>query len=58
MQVSPVPETVADYKRRIASGGGKARARKLTPARRTEIARQASLARWAKYRKEQKGKVA
>jgi hypothetical protein len=42
---------VRAYLRGIASKGGKrggpARARALTPARRSEIARKAALARWA-----------
>jgi hypothetical protein len=33
--------------------GGKARIEKMTPERRSEIARKAVLARWAKYRKDQ-----
>jgi len=32
--------------------GGPARARKLTPQQRSEIARKASLARWAKHRQQ------
>jgi hypothetical protein len=35
----------------MARLGGKARAAKLKPKRRTEIARTAALARWAKKRK-------
>ena len=34
--------------------GGKARVQKLTPERRQEIARNAVLARWAKYKKRQR----
>ena len=34
--------------------GGKARAKKLTPEERSEIARKAVMARWAKARKKKK----
>jgi len=34
-----------------ASKGGKARAKKLTPEERSEIARKAVMARWAKQKK-------
>jgi general stress protein YciG len=33
--------------------GGKARIQKMTPEKRSEIARKAVLARWAKHRKDQ-----
>ena len=36
------------YIRRMTSRGGKARAKALTPARRSEIARAAAQARWRK----------
>jgi hypothetical protein len=36
-----------------ASKGGKARAEKLSPERRKEIARQAAKARWAKKRQQE-----
>jgi len=36
------------------SKGGKTRASRLTPERRTEIARKAVLARWAKYKKRER----
>lgn len=36
-----------------AKKGGKARAAALSPEQRREIARKASLARWAKYKKRQ-----
>lgn len=49
-----VTESVEAYKRRVASGGGKARAVKLSPARRSEIAAKAAAARWAKYRQNRK----
>jgi hypothetical protein len=39
--------------RRGGSKGGKLRAEKLSPEKRREIARNAVLARWAKYRKDQ-----
>lgn len=35
--------------------GGKARAEKLTPERRSEIARKAARARWDKKRREEEG---
>jgi hypothetical protein len=35
--------------------GGKARLRKMTPEKRREIARKASLARWAKEKKKTEG---
>ena len=47
----PKPKPTIDYKalgQRGGLKGGKARAEKLTPARRTEIARKAALARWGK----------
>lgn len=39
----------------FASSGGRARAEKLTPERRAEIARTAALARWAKRKDKQEG---
>jgi hypothetical protein len=48
------PYAVGLAKRAVAKGapskGGKARARKLSPKRRKEIARKAVLARWAKVK--------
>jgi len=41
-------DPVAEYIKRITSRGGKARARKLSPEERREIARRAALARWRK----------
>lgn len=38
-----------------ASKGGKARAEKLTPEQRSEIARKAAKARWAKKRQREEG---
>jgi hypothetical protein len=38
-----------------ASKGGKARAEKLTPKRRKEIAKKAAEARWAKKRQQEEG---
>ena len=46
-------ETVAEYVRRIASIGGKARAKKLSKKRQVEIATKASKARWKRYRERQ-----
>ncbi len=37
-----------------ASKGGKARAKKLTPEQRSQLARKAAKARWAKKRREEK----
>jgi hypothetical protein len=37
----------------LGKKGGKARIQKITAERRSEIARNAVLARWAKYRKDQ-----
>ncbi len=39
-------ELIAEERRTLASMGGQARAAKLTPKRRTEIARKAALKRW------------
>jgi hypothetical protein len=39
----------------LASSGGRARAEKLTPDRRAEIARKAAQARWAKREGRQEG---
>ena len=50
-QVEPKPKPKIDFKalgRLGGLNGGKARAAKLTPERRTEIARKAALARWGK----------
>ncbi len=41
-------ETVKQYHRRISRKGGKARAKALTPARRSEIAKLGAAARWPK----------
>ena len=46
------PHAVALGKRG-GSKGGKLRAEKLSPEKRSEIARKAVLARWAKYKKGQ-----
>ena len=46
------PHAVALGKRG-GSKGGKLRAEKLSPEKRSEIARKAVLARWAKYKKDQ-----
>lgn len=44
-------ETLDQYKKRIASAGGKARAAKLTKAERSQAAREAVNVRWAKLNK-------
>jgi hypothetical protein len=44
----PLRAAAAELGRRGGLKGGKARAEKLTPERRAEIARKASLARWSK----------
>lgn len=41
-------KSARQYIQEITSKGGKARAKKLSPARRREIARNAIAARWAK----------
>jgi hypothetical protein len=41
-------DTTPSEKRKGGKQGGKARAKKLTPAQRSEIARLAALARWKK----------
>jgi len=43
--------TLAEARRLLASGGGKARAKALTPERRREIAKKAIATRWARARK-------
>jgi hypothetical protein len=45
-------ETLEQYKQRIASAGGRARAAKLTKAERKAIGRVAAAARWSKQKKE------
>lgn len=45
-------ETLEEYKRRIASAGGRARAAKLTKAQRKAIGKKAIAARWAKAKAE------
>jgi len=50
-QIEPKPKPIIDFKALGRLGGlkgGKARAAKLTPERRTEIAKKAALARWGK----------
>jgi hypothetical protein len=42
----PIPKAVLDVIRELGRQGGKTRARRLSPARRQEIARQAVMARW------------
>jgi hypothetical protein len=44
-------ETVEQYKKRIASAGGHARAAKLSKAERKAIGQKAIAARWAKAKK-------
>jgi hypothetical protein len=45
-------ETVKDFLSRAGKRGGRARAKKLSPKRRSAIARKAARALWAKRRKE------
>jgi len=47
---SPVSEYLAKIGRKGGLKGGKARAKKLSAAKRTEIARNAAESRWAKQR--------
>jgi hypothetical protein len=42
----PIPKAVLDVIRELGRQGGKTRARRLSPARRQEIARQAARERW------------
>jgi len=42
------PKAVREYFEKIAKKGGNARAKKLTPEERKDIARRAAQARWAK----------
>jgi hypothetical protein len=51
-----VPKAKDSYATEFARKGGKARARKLTPEQRSEIARKAVQARWAKEKKRLKSK--
>jgi hypothetical protein len=44
-------ETAQEYRQRVARAGGLGRAKKLTAKQRTEAARKAVEARWAKTRK-------
>jgi hypothetical protein len=41
-------DLLAEYIHKVASSGGKARAKKLSKARRKEIGRKAARARWGK----------
>ena len=43
-----IGEIMRQYAREFAAAGGRARARKLSPRRRSEIARKAVEARWAR----------
>jgi len=47
------PRKGESYASAFARAGGKARARKLTPEQRQEIARKAIQARWAKAKREE-----
>lgn len=49
---------VRDAFKKLGKMGGKARSASLTPERRNAIAKQASAARWAKYRAERAEKMA
>jgi len=44
-------DKLTEYKKALASAGGKARAKKLTKAERVRIARKGGKARWAKREK-------
>jgi hypothetical protein len=46
MKKPPIPKAVLDVIRELGRQGGKTRARRLSPARRQEIARQAARERW------------
>jgi hypothetical protein len=50
-------DAVAEYIRRVASQGGKARAKSLNAKQRKEIARRAARARWRKKRRKSKSRV-
>jgi hypothetical protein len=52
MAEQSVKEYLARIGRKGGLKGGKARARKLSPEKRSEIARKAAKARWAKQRNE------
>lgn len=45
------PKRLREYLAALGSKGGKARAKRLTPAQRTKSARRAAQARWEKERK-------
>lgn len=47
VEIVPVARTAAELGRRGGKKGGKARAEKLTPEERSEIARKAARARWS-----------
>jgi hypothetical protein len=49
-----VPKTVAEYVQWLASRGGKARAKAMTPAERSASARESALARWKKTTREER----
>jgi len=49
-------ETVEEYKQRVARSGGFGRAAKLTKKERSESARKAVEARWAKQKKKKPAK--
>jgi hypothetical protein len=52
--VTKAPKAVKKFLERIAREGAKARNDKLSPERRSEIARKAAETRWAKRRKPSK----
>jgi hypothetical protein len=52
----PLPKVVREYLKTITRKGGKARAAKLSPKRRQEIARHAAQTRWAKRRRKPSGR--
>jgi len=53
MAKEEIPDAAREYLRKLGSEGGKASAKKLTPAQRKKKATAAAAARWAK----QKGKA-
>ena len=52
------PKTAAEYVRWLASRGGKARAKALTPEERSAATRKAALARWKKVSREERRNIA
>jgi len=48
-----IPKAAREYFTKLARKGGKARAQKLSPERRKEVARKAAQARWAREKAKQ-----